>query len=89
MVVSFDILTVLAVIELLVFVVYLVLLFAWKDKNWSKITRLIAVSVLTIINVAQLPMIIIEGKSYRSTIDMIIFWFIHSIFLALRVVNEN
>lgn len=89
MVVSFDILTLLAVIELIVLVVHSVLMFAWSDEEWNHVTRLITASILTLINVAELPMQIIAGKFYGLTIACIVLWFLDTILSALRVGNDN
>jgi len=89
MVVSFEIHTVLTVIEVIALLVNVVLGFAWKKKNWNKTTQLTAISVINIVNVVQLPMEILEGWQYSVTIATIIFWSVMILLLALDDKNKN
>ena len=85
MVVSFDIHLVLAIVELILLVAYLVFIFVANKETWNKVVRLILASSLVIVNVAQLPMEVIMGKSYGWTIMVLIVWFINAILTAMVV----
>ena len=86
MVVSFDIHLVLGVIELICCLVLLVLTFVFNKKTWSRVTRLILTSILVFINVAQLPMEVLIGKSYGLTIASIVIWFLLAIYTTFSIV---
>lgn len=79
-----DILAVLQEVEMIALVVFIVFLFIKNDELSGHAVRVVSSSVLSIVNILEIPLLIQADKSYIVDVVLAIIWLLNAIAWSIR-----